>query len=99
MILANAVKLIRNNKILHNEVEYWVDLGCGNGLFTKALASMLQPGGVITAIDKNIDSLKNLSGIYYDVTVETQQQDFTTIQFPAAPDGILMANSLHYIAD
>ena len=98
MILADAIKLINSKKIWRKEASHWADLGCGTGLFTKALASILTPGSLITAVDKNSESLKNLKGIYNAVTVDTQQQDFTAITL-APLDGILMANSLHYVAD
>jgi len=29
----------------------WADLGCGDGTFTRALATLLPPGGVIHAMD------------------------------------------------
>jgi ubiquinone/menaquinone biosynthesis C-methylase UbiE len=97
MIVADAVKLINHQQIWSNEASHWADLGCGTGLFTKALASILTAGSLITAVDKNNDSLKNLKGTYNDVTVETLQQDFTTITLDTPLDGILMANSLHYV--
>jgi ubiquinone/menaquinone biosynthesis C-methylase UbiE len=45
----------------------WADVGCGDGIFTTALYSLIQPGGEIYAVDKSHrqfqyqdDSLQNL---------------------------------------
>ncbi|MGG9963797.1 class I SAM-dependent methyltransferase [Ferruginibacter sp. SUN106] len=99
MLLTEAIKLIDNKEINNDQAEHWADFGCGTGLFTKALASIIKTGSTITAIDKNSDSLKKLNGVFNGVTIETLQEDFTTAKFSAPLNGILMANALHYVAD
>jgi len=98
MLLTDAITLI-DTGLLHTEVEHWADLGCGSGLFTRALTTKLKAGSLITAIDKNGESLKKSAGVYNGVTVKTLQEDFTKAIFPDLLDGILMANALHYVPE
>jgi trans-aconitate methyltransferase len=77
----------------------WADLGCGEGVFTLALADQLAPGSVIHAIDRNRAALKRIPAHRRDVRCFTHQGDFIE-PWPFGPvDGILMANSLHYVAN
>ena len=99
MLLPEAIKLIDNKEIRNDDITHWADLGCGAGLFTKALAAIIKTGSTITAIDKNSNSLKNLGGTYNGISIETQAGDFTTIQFPVLLDGVLLANALHYVSN
>ena len=48
----DAVSLINHPGIMSNDNTTWADLGCGNGLFSKALASLLRPSSAVYAIDK-----------------------------------------------
>lgn len=78
--------------------QLWLDLGCGTGLFTVALAHYLPVGSKITAVDKDEKALEQLPARINGVTIETRVADF----IQEAPDvkgadGILMANSLHYV--
>ena len=78
----------------------WADLGAGDGTFTLALASLLPPGSVVHAIDTDRSALKRLPQSHGDVQIVTHTGDFTAFPWPFdAPDGVLMANSLHYVAD
>ncbi len=38
----------------------WADLGAGSGTFTLALASLLGPGGIVYAVDRDTDALRKL---------------------------------------
>jgi ubiquinone/menaquinone biosynthesis C-methylase UbiE len=76
----------------------WADLGCGSGLFTLALATFLQPGSTIYAVDLRpaIKSQRTPN----QVSIESIKADFTRQDLPFHDlDGILMANSLHYVND
>ena len=72
----------------------WADLGAGEGNFTRALADLLGPDARITAIDKDARALGSLDGRF-----ETQVADFTRPLDLHDLDGVLMANSLHYVRD
>ena len=72
----------------------WADLGCGEGAFTLALAELLGPDGHIVAVDKDRRALRALEG-----RVETRVADFTRPLDLSDLDGVVMANSLHYVRD
>ncbi len=97
MQLTDAISLIRFGNFQPKGKEIWADLGCGTGLFTRALASFLPSGSLIYAIDSNQTALKKISGDS-SVVVETRQLDFITDNLKISGiDGILMANSFHYV--
>lgn len=76
----------------------WADLGCGDGTFTVALASVLAPGSSIHAMDRDRSVMRGISSLHNDVQISTHVGDFTRGSWPFAElDGILMANSLHYV--
>ncbi|MCB0657620.1 MAG: class I SAM-dependent methyltransferase [Saprospiraceae bacterium] len=78
----------------------WMDLGCGNGFFTKALATRLPPGSIIHAWDVNALSLDTIPEKIDGVDIKKQACDFINTPLPEEGiEGILMANSLHYIPD
>ena len=97
MNLREATALISNQYI--TSLKYpttWADLGCGDGLFTRALADLLQPGSMIFGIDKKtgLDSFALSNG----TAIKAVTADFETGDLPfETVDGILMANSFHYI--
>jgi len=70
MELTVAIRLIDKGVTPARVNQVWADLGCGSGLFTSALSTLLPAGSTVHAIDKLFDL-----------------------------DGILMANSLHYVND
>jgi SAM-dependent methyltransferase len=77
---------------------HWADLGCGDGTFTLALAHFLAPGSTIEAIDlrPTIKRQTTANG----VTILPRKADFVKDELGfAGLDGILMANSLHYVRD
>ena len=79
----------------------WADLGCGTGTFTLALADLLAPGSVIQAMDTDASALRKIPPAHKSVSITTHRGDFLKPQlWPFAElDGILMANSLHYVED
>ncbi len=77
---------------------HWADLGCGDGTFTFALAHFLAPGSTIEAIDlrSTIKRQTTANG----VTILPRTADFVKDELGVDRlDGILMANSLHYVRD
>jgi SAM-dependent methyltransferase len=76
----------------------WADLGCGDGTFTLALAEMLASESVIHAMDLDGSALRRIPTVHNHVRITLHRGDFTKQPWPFANlDGILMANSLHYV--
>lgn len=76
----------------------WADLGCGDGTFTLALASLLPAGSTIHAADQDAAALRALPDEFHGSRIVHHHADFTRQPWPFADlDGILMANSLHYV--
>lgn len=101
MLTSEAVEMLNhNNRNLFKEILQWADLGCGNGTFTLALATLMQPESIIYAIDSNASSLKQIPSSYHSIKIEKQKIDFVNENLNLKNlDGILMANSLHYVKD
>jgi SAM-dependent methyltransferase len=80
----------------------WADLGCGAGAFTLALADLLGPGAVIYAIDRDRSALERLSVAMrksFPLTrLTTLAADFTRALDLPVLDGVVMANSLHFLS-
>jgi ubiquinone/menaquinone biosynthesis C-methylase UbiE len=81
----------------------WLELGAGEGAFTLALADVLGPGGSIVAIDRDSTALATAGAVLADrfpaVAVTTIRADFRD-ELPGGPfDGVLAANSLHFVTD
>ena len=80
--------------------QLWLDLGCGTGLFTVALAANLPPGSKIIAVDKDEKALRKIPATVNDVIIQTMAADFVSETIDVKDvDGILMANSAHYVHD
>lgn len=93
-----AVKLIQTKEINNEQPAAWADLGCGSGTFTYALASLLPPKSKIYAIDKSLQLKQKINK--NAVEIEFIKADFIKDELVLSPlNGILMANSLHYIND
>lgn len=75
----------------------WADLGCGAGTFTYAVADLLGDESKIWAVDKLTQHLGEKRGA---VEIEFLQADIEQQSLPLKElDGIIMANTLHYIKD
>jgi trans-aconitate methyltransferase len=97
MTVEEAAALIADPRI---EGTAWADLGCGDGTFTRALATLLPSGSVIHAMDRDRGALSRIPRTYGGTSILTHAGDFTGLAWPFADlDGILMANSLHYVSD
>lgn len=84
----------------------WADLGAGRGTFTTALAAVLGPSGHVYAVERDagaVDALEKLArrrARNEHALIEVVHADFAATPLPLKDlDGILMANSLHYVAD
>ncbi|HVC76774.1 MAG TPA: class I SAM-dependent methyltransferase [Candidatus Micrarchaeaceae archaeon] len=77
----------------------WADLGAGDGAFTFALADLIGLGAQITAIDRDSGALKRLASVPARAQIETVVADFTHPLNLSALDGVVMANSLHFVRD
>jgi SAM-dependent methyltransferase len=79
----------------------WADLGSGSGAFTLALADLLGPGGSIYAVDKDREVLGFLEKgmqIQFPAThLSVMQADFSRVLELPPLDGVVMANSLHFV--
>lgn len=79
----------------------WADIGAGNGAFTLALADLLGPGGRIVAVDRDAGALRENARLvatrFPEVTVQALVADLTRpLELPEL-DGLVAANSLHYV--
>lgn len=99
MKIEHAINLIQNKNINTETKTIWADLGCGAGLFTYALAKLLYDGSIIYAVDKNISLFKKNTS-FKNATIKPVELNFekVTLSFDYL-DGIIMANSLHYVKD
>jgi ubiquinone/menaquinone biosynthesis C-methylase UbiE len=81
----------------------WADLGAGEGAFTLALADLLGPGAHITAVDRDASSLRELEDAmgkrFPQTELDVKKADFTRPLAIEGLDGIVMANSLHFVRD
>lgn len=100
MLITEAADMIRCS-IVTQAIEplTWADLGCGSGVFTQALGTLLPAQSTIYAIDSS-NSWQPGNKAVVPVQYIFQQADFVQDELQLPPlDGILMANSLHYVKD
>jgi SAM-dependent methyltransferase len=100
MNINQATALIRTPLIEWVRPQDWCDLGCGTGTFTTALAELLAPGSTIHAVDLNQQALEEIPDLYNEVQIRKVLADLRSpsLRLPSV-DGILMANSLHFIRE
>jgi ubiquinone/menaquinone biosynthesis C-methylase UbiE len=81
----------------------WADLGSGRGAFTLALAECLGTDSEIYSVDldrRALDMQKtHFATQFPDNAVAYLQADFTHLLKLPALDGIVMANSLHFVRE
>ncbi len=79
----------------------WADLGSGTGAFTLALAELLSPVGRIYSVDKDSSALRQQEQAMRQFAPTMQvtyiPSDFTRPLDVPLLDGVVMANSLHFV--
>jgi SAM-dependent methyltransferase len=80
----------------------WADIGAGEGAFTLALADLLGPGGRIVAVDRDSRALRDneraVRARFPAVSIEVVRADLTGPLVLPALDGLVAANSLHFVS-
>ena len=106
MEIHDAIELIRD--AVGESSGVWADLGAGGGTFTRALAASLAAGSTIYAVDDDTTAVHALERLPStpNIRVVAVKSDFARpFELPlpglghAALDGILFANSLHFVRD
>jgi SAM-dependent methyltransferase len=81
----------------------WADLGSGRGAFTLALAELLVPDGTVFSVDRDAAALQDqaraMAGRFPTVVLHQLVADFTGALALPKLDGVIMANSLHFVED
>ena len=98
MVHADHVRLLREGVTRGGT---WADLGAGTGAFTLALAELVGPSGEVIAVDRDRGALHELERALRPggATVRTLGADFTKPIAVNSLDGVVMANSLHFVRD
>src|SRR5262249_51156227 len=100
MRLRDAVDMLADSGVTALGPTRWADLCRGTGTFTLALASLLAEGSTIHAMDRDASALRRIPSAHNHVRITTHRGDFTSHAWPFTNlDGILMANSLHYVSE
>jgi ubiquinone/menaquinone biosynthesis C-methylase UbiE len=81
--------------------ETWADLGSGEGAFTLALAELVGGGGTIVSVDRDRGALteqrRRIEAAFPAAAVRYVAADFRfALELPPL-DGLVMANSLHFV--
>jgi ubiquinone/menaquinone biosynthesis C-methylase UbiE len=81
----------------------WLELGSGTGAFTLALADLLGTGSTIHSIDRDRGALArqatDVRSRFGSMRLAQRAADFTRPLGFSGMDGVLMANSLHFVKD
>ena len=104
MMTSDAIALIRD--AVPSGPGTWADIGAGTGTFTRALAEILGAGSRVYAVDRDRRALQAIARWANEVRAEV----VPVVADIAAPfelpglgtgqlDGMLLANTLHFIED
>lgn len=79
----------------------WMDLGSGDGAFTLALSSLAGPHAEIYSVERDRKRMERQKRLFVhpEPNIHFLEQDFTKPLPVSSIDGIVMANSLHYVKD
>jgi ubiquinone/menaquinone biosynthesis C-methylase UbiE len=100
MKVTEAMALLRTPLIDWARPQSWCDLGSGAGTFTIALAHLLASGSTIHAVDFDPSPLQKIPDQHDGVEIRKIVGDLqsSSLRLPSV-DGILMANTLHFIKE
>ncbi|HAA22657.1 MAG TPA: hypothetical protein DCR93_13915 [Cytophagales bacterium] len=93
MTISEAIDFIR--PAIPNAAGTWADLGAGDGIFLKALDTLLPSPSTLYAVDRKTSALEDLK--FEKHRLHVLQGDFTQPLSLPSLDGILMANALHFV--
>jgi ubiquinone/menaquinone biosynthesis C-methylase UbiE len=98
---ADHVNLLRGGIIAGDDDGNWADFGSGAGAFTLALADLLGDSATIYSVDRDSAALKLQRSVmrtqFPDRDVQYTTADFTQALVLPPLDGVVMANSLHFV--
>jgi SAM-dependent methyltransferase len=83
----------------------WAEFGSGRGVFTIALAELIGPGGTIYSLDKDEDALRQQARGFrerfpdHSPKIHYIKEDYRNAVNLPALDGVVMANTLHFIKE
>jgi len=104
MDIQDAVELIRD--AVPARPRTWADIGCGDGLFTRALVALMGRECRIHAVDRDVKAIAALErwAASEGAQVNTVVADFSSpFDVPGLEggtlDGILFANALHFVRE
>ncbi|HQF70790.1 MAG TPA: class I SAM-dependent methyltransferase [Promineifilum sp.] len=97
------VALLREGVHRRGAGAVWADLGAGDGAFTLALADLLGDGATVHTVDRDGAALARGAAEarrrFPGVQVRPQTADFSRPLALPPLDGLVMANSLHFVRD
>jgi ubiquinone/menaquinone biosynthesis C-methylase UbiE len=98
---AEMIELIRGGVLGAGRM--WADLGAGTGNFTWALRELLGADGVIYAVDRDGKAIRAQNELLAQAgpgaaVIPTQADITRPLELPLL-DGVLIANTLHFIRD
>ncbi len=96
MTIKEAKSLIARACMDQGRANHWLELGCGTGTFTRALAELLPAGSTITAVDRDVAALRAVPAMHQGVRIATLNADVGE-PLPGPMDGVLLANVLHFV--
>ena len=100
---ADHVALIRDAFAPDEAGRTWLELGSGTGAFTLALAELLGTEGTIHSVDRDRGALSAQAKVVHarfpTTRLHQRTADFTRPLGFNGMDGVLMANSLHFVKD
>jgi ubiquinone/menaquinone biosynthesis C-methylase UbiE len=89
--------------IERNSGGIWVDFGAGNGAFTLALRDLAGPDVELIAVDRDQSDLRSLRTAmdrqFPGTNLHLVNADFRQALILPPLDGVLAANSVHYVVD